>query len=331
MMAIVRGIALRIAHTVHLAMSAHSPVCNLSFSPEILFQCLTKLVTIQVRGGFAGMKGQKKHMDALERIARGLPADLVEASLICAVDEYPDLNVTDYLEQVQVMAEAFDIFVAGETQPVAVLHMLNEFFFSDLKFAGNNAEYYDPRNSYINEVIDRRTGIPITLSVLYRSIAASAGIQLEGVNLPGHFMLSHECGNNKRIYIDVFSGGDWLDWKACQARVQTTMNEGTPLVESDFEPMPAREILVRMLRNLKGIYSRVDLCRCLAVQKRLAQLLPNDPSESRDLGLLYYHNEKPAMAMNTLDSLLRQHPKLEDREFVRKYLHLATTEAICLN
>lgn len=269
-------------------------------------------------------------LDAFERIARNLHGDLVEAALVFACDEYPDLDANVYIEQVQLLCEGFDIFRAGETDPHSLLDRLADFFFRDLDFRGNDLDYYDARNSYLNDVVDRRLGIPISLSVLYRAVAASAGIELQGVNFPGHFLLAWQASPQRRVYVDVFHEGRQFEWRECQKRLGERA-ETSELEESDFPAMSHREILLRMLRNLKGIYSRGDFERCMRVQKRIARLSPDDRDEQRDLGILYYHAGKPALAMRELEKLVRKHPDCREQEPVREYLTLATRAAIALN
>jgi regulator of sirC expression with transglutaminase-like and TPR domain len=270
-------------------------------------------------------------MDAFERLENGEPACLVEAALRFAKDEYPDLDVAAYLEQVQVMAEGFEIFLAGQTSERMILERLNQFFFGELDFTGNVRDYYDPRNSYLNEVIDRRMGIPITLSVLYQSLASSARVRLVGVNLPGHFLLAFPSPWGHRLYIDVFHGGRWLDWNECADRLRETLGTDQRFCEEDFPAMSNRDILARMLRNLKGIYSKSDVARCLRVQERIVRLLPAEPTERRDLGILYYHNGKPLIAVRTLEDLIDRYPSFAKEAITLDYLAKATREATLIN
>lgn len=270
-------------------------------------------------------------MDAFEKIATGREACLADAALVFAADAYPDLDFAIYREQLQLMVEGFDIFLAGVCTPRGVLQMLNEFFFRDLDFTGNCNDYYDPRNSYLNEVIDRRRGIPISLSVLYRHLAESAGVRLEGMNFPGHFMLAFEPGAGHRLYIDVFNEGAWLEWDECLARIREFAGDERPIDEDDFRSMTDREILGRMLRNLKGIYWRDDPKKCLQVQERLVRLFPRDPNEHRDLGVLYLHAGRPVLAVRTLQDLIRRHPPAGEQPIIREYLANATREAVLVN
>ena len=254
----------------------------------------------------------------------------MEAALELATDAYPDLDVSLYLEQVQVLTEAFDIFVGRGESATVLLQKLNQFFFEELGFAGNEAEYYDPRNSYLNEVLDRRTGIPITLSVLYQRLASAAGVPLDPISFPGHFLLAYTNPAGHRLYIDVFHQGAWLEWEDCLALAKQTIG-GVALEEDELLPASNRDVLARILRNLKSIYSHEELQRCLDVQKRLVKLLPEEPTELRDLGVMYYHLNKPMLAMKTLEKLVRMAPEFGKQQGVRRYLLEATREAVRLN
>jgi regulator of sirC expression with transglutaminase-like and TPR domain len=274
-------------------------------------------------------------MSAFVAIAEGQSACLVAASLEFARDEYPELDVSGYLGQYQSILDGFQLFrsvrnVPDDGDPQELVGVLNEYFFSDLGFTGSTDNYYDPRNSYLNDVLDRRTGIPITLSVLYQGLAASANLDLCGVNLPGHFMLAYPPRLGRRQYVDVFHGGASYDWYQCVEHL-SQMGAERSLTEHDFPPMSHRDILARMLRNLKGIYSSCDICRTLRVQQRLVQLQPNEPAELRDLGLLYFRAGQPMLAWRTLEDLVKRFPKLGETEFIRDSLKQAVREAVLLN
>lgn len=255
---------------------------------------------------------------------------LFEAALELATDAYPSLDVALYLEQMQVLTEAFDIYVGRGESATVLLQRLNEFFFDELGFAGNETDYYDPRNSYLNEVLDRRTGIPISLAVVYRELAATAGVHLDAIPFPGHFLLAYSNPAGHRLYIDVFRSGAWLEWSDC-LRMARSIVGAAELEEHELLPASNRDILARMLRNLKAIYSRDDLPKCLAVQKRLVRLLPNSPEELRDLGVMYFHLDKPMLAMKTLEKLVTTAPEFAKQRSVRVYLAEATKEAVRLN
>lgn len=268
-------------------------------------------------------------VDAFSRLAAGQSARLVEAALEVACDEYPELDIAGYLARLADMVVGFAPERGAESSVPALLTALNRYFFGELGFAGNRGEYYDPRNSYLNEVIERRVGIPISLSVLYRELAAGAGIALEGINYPGHFLLAARLPAGGRLYLDVFNSGQLLDWRQCKDRLQH--GPSFPFEERDFPAMSEREILTRMLRNLKGIYGRSDPGRCVRVQERITQLWPIDPAERRDLGLLYARCGRPVAAVRTFETLLRDHPGWSEREAVEGHLAHARREAILVN
>jgi regulator of sirC expression with transglutaminase-like and TPR domain len=273
-------------------------------------------------------------MSAFQQIAEGRSGSLVKAALEFARDEYPYVDVAGFAERIRELNAGFELYRAVQadhpTSPHGILNALNQYFFGELGFRGSTEDYYDPRNSYLNDVIERRVGIPISLSVLYREIAGSAGLELCGVNLPGHFVLAYPPRLGMRTYVDVFGGGQCLDWKGCCERLRLAAGKSV-LRESEFPPMSDRDVLVRMLRNLKGIYSNTDACRALRVQERLVALLPDEPAEQRDLGLLYYRNGRPIIALKTLQELVRRHPKMGEVEFIRDSLRQAAREAALVN
>jgi regulator of sirC expression with transglutaminase-like and TPR domain len=273
-------------------------------------------------------------MDAFGRIAAGEPVPLIEAALAIAVDEYPELDVAGYLRCFEDLADDLRSGLDPELGTRATLHHLSSWFALEQGFVGDTSDYYDPRNSYLSQVLDRRLGIPITLAVLYRAFAASVGVRLDGVNLPGHFVLAFEevpSDEGTRGYVDVFAGGDILTWSECRERAGRVVGRETVAGESEYPAMSDREILARMLRNLKGIYSRKDLGRCLRVQERLVELALDEPTELRDLGILYLHAGKPWHARRTLERLIRSDPPSAETDAVRVYLDRARREAILLN
>lgn len=256
-------------------------------------------------------------------------SSLVAAALDIARDEYPDLDTGSYLRQVREFGQAFARMLGSRQEDREVLHLLNRFFFDVAGFSGNSADYYDPRNSYLNDVLDRRLGIPISLSVLYREVAAAVGVNLVGINLPGHFVLRHSQLGKSDLYIDVFHEGKWLDWEECALRAAAF--DQSAMVTAALPSMTDAEILLRMLRNLKHIHSRHDLMRCLRVQERIVQLAAQDPSELRDLGVLYFTMQKPMLAMKTFEQLVARHPDFSEKESVQRYLERVRPDAILLN
>lgn len=257
--------------------------------------------------------------------------DLTRIALEIARDAYPDLEPGPYLERIEALAARVRDRAPAAAKARQVLGQINWVLFVEEGFQGNTEDYYDPKNSYLNQVIERKTGIPISLSVLYRAVAHRLGLEMEGVNLPAHFMLRVDRGD-ETIFVDPFHAGALLDRQGCERRVAELV--GRPVVLSDLELAPCGLDLVvtRMLRNLKAIYLRGhDFSTVLPVQRRLAALNPDDPLEQRDLGMLCLQLDRPADAIAPLQSLLDARPEPEDADAIRAFLRAARREVATWN
>ena len=257
--------------------------------------------------------------------------DLTRIALEIARDAYPDLEPGPYLEWIEALAARVRDRAPAAAKARQVLGQINWVLFVEEGFQGNTEDYYDPKNSYLNQVIERKTGIPISLSVLYRAVAHRLGLEMEGVNLPAHFMLRVDRGG-ETIFVDPFHAGALLDRQGCERRIAELV--GRPVVLSDLELAPCGLDLVvtRMLRNLKAIYLRGhDFSTALPVQRRLAALNPDDPLEQRDLGMLCLQLDRPADAIAPLQSLLDARPEPEDADAIRALLRAARREVASWN
>ena len=278
-----------------------------------------------MRSPFAGSPEFER---LLRRDAR---PDLTRIALEIACDAYPDLEPGPYLEWIEALAARVRDRAPAAAKARQVLGQINWVLFVEEGFQGNTEDYYDPKNSYLNQVIERKTGIPISLSVLYRAVAHRLGLEMEGVNLPAHFMLRVDRGD-ETIFVDPFHAGALLDRQGCERRVAELI--GRPVVLSDREIAPCSLDLVvtRMLRNLKAIYLRGhDFSTALPVQRRLAALNPDDPLEQRDLGMLCLQLDRPAEAIAPLQSLLDARPEPEDADAIRALLRAARREVASWN
>jgi regulator of sirC expression with transglutaminase-like and TPR domain len=278
-----------------------------------------------MRSPFAGSPEFER---LLRRDAR---PDLTRIALEIARDAYPDLEPGPYLEWIEALAARVRDRAPAAAKARQVLGQINWVLFVEEGFQGNTEDYYDPKNSYLNQVIERKTGIPISLSVLYRAVAHRLGLEMEGVNLPAHFMLRVDRGD-ETIFVDPFHAGALLDRQGCERRVAELI--GRPVVLSDLEIAPCGLDLVvtRMLRNLKAIYLRGhDFSTALPVQRRLAALNPDDPLEQRDLGMLCLQLDRPAEAIAPLQSLLDARPEPEDADAIRALLRAARREVASWN
>jgi regulator of sirC expression with transglutaminase-like and TPR domain len=261
---------------------------------------------------------------ALTVLAQDLaaPLDVAEVALHLARDEYPQLDVDAMLGELRGMAREARQRMHGpvDTQ----FRGLCRYLFHDLGFRGNIENYYDPRNSYLNEVLDRRLGIPITLSVIAMAVGARAGVHVVGVGLPGHFIAKLIADNGREQLFDPFHGGRLLTPEECEALVHQAAGIEFQAVPDSLRAVPTGLILQRMLSNLKGIYlQQSDFRRAARVIGRLRQLTPDDPLQTRDLGASLLHAEEPGRAIDLLQEYLQACPKAEDAEAVGKLLRQA--------
>jgi regulator of sirC expression with transglutaminase-like and TPR domain len=257
--------------------------------------------------------------------------DLSEAALLIAKEEYPDLAVDQYLARLDQMAAAMPDRAGSTRDPHRLIAALNDYLFRVQGFHGDRENYSDPRNSFLNDVLDRRTGIPITLSVVYMEVARRIGLRLHGVGMPGRFLVKY-AGADEEILIDAFEGGALLSPGDCQ-RLLDRLYEGKRAFEPHFlATVGTRQILFRMLSNLKVIYfNGHDYARALSVVERLLILHPDSATEIRDRGLLSLQLRRYAEAAADLDRYLRQAPQAEDSETIREYLRSLRQRLVALN
>src|SRR5262249_20520058 len=257
---------------------------------------------------------------ALTLLARDptTPLDLAEVALVLARDEYPALDVEGYLAELAGMAHELRGRLRGSL-PTRV-KALCRFLFHDMGFRGNEREYYDPRNSYLNEVLDRRTGIPITLSAVAMALGGRAGLEVGGVGLPGHFVVEAVPGR-REILIDPFHGGRVLTRDECEKLVQGALGMPFEMTPESLRPVPLGFIVQRMLTNLKAVYIREsDFDRAARVIERLRLLAPEDVQQRRDLGATLLRAGRPGRAIEHLQAYLDAVPEADDAATVRQLL-----------
>jgi len=269
-------------------------------------------------------------MASLERFAEMLSREdgrieLASACLQIAEDAYPGLDVDGYVGEIERLAKRLRARLAPDTAVEDRVIALNEFLFDDLGFSGNVDDYYDPRNSYLNEVLDRRTGIPITLAVLYMEIGRRIDLPLEGVSFPGHFLVRLPLRGGTLV-LDPFSGGVPQSEAELRERLKRVIPRdaagGVPVAELPLdqflEPASNRQILARVLRNLKGVYREKDIPdRLLEVLNRMIIVAPDSAAELRDRGFVYQRLECWRPALKDLTDYLEREPDAADSEEVR--------------
>jgi regulator of sirC expression with transglutaminase-like and TPR domain len=272
---------------------------------------------MKVSGGDCVMSARFDHSPEFVRLLAGArPLSLMRVALEIARDVYPELAIEHYVDKVTQLADRIRDRCGQLTQPRKILGQINWALFVEEGYQGNREDYFDPRNSYLNEVIDRKTGIPISLSVLYWTLAEEVGVSLEGVNLPAHFML-RLSESPQPLFIDPFNAGEFLDRRGCESRLSELAGRHVELFEAHLSCCPPRLVVARMLRNLKAIYLRThDYMTALHTQRRLAEVASNDPLEQRDLGMICLQVDRPGEAIDPLEAYLHAVPDAEDTRSV---------------
>jgi regulator of sirC expression with transglutaminase-like and TPR domain len=248
---------------------------------------------------------------------------LLRAALLLARDEYPSLDIAGYEAEFDRHAAELVERMAGLEHPHERLGELNRFLFRDLGFSGNHGDYYDPRNCYINDVLDRRLGIPITLAVVQIELARRVGVPLEGVSFPGHFLVRMPLDDGL-VVLDPYHQGRSIDAQELKLRAKPHLG-GDEIDDQQLltilAPASHRAILARMLRNLKGVYAECnDWDKALRCADRLVRLEPNQAEEQRDRGMFYLRVGHLMAAREDLGRYLALRPQAEDAEAVRTAL-----------
>ena len=261
--------------------------------------------------------------------------DLAQACLMIAQDVYPGLQVERYLGDIERLALRLRSRTPQTASPEERVAALNEFLFGDLGFRGNTEAYYDPRNSYLNEVMDRKIGIPITLSVLYMAVGRRVGLPLEGVSFPGHFLVRLRLRTGMLV-LDPFASGAAQSAAELRERLQRVIPAGAlenmpagelPL-EQFLEPATNRQVVARVLRNLKGIYRDTDKPQQqLDVLNRMLVVAPGSAAELRDRGIVYHRLECYRAALKDLSDYVEREPDAADFEDVR--VRMMELSALC--
>ena len=258
---------------------------------------------------------KKDLVDALIAAANTPGTALAPAALVIARIEYPRLDPERYLAQLDAMGDAARRRIEehaaahGDSSVTAGIAAINDYLFTQLQFVGNRDKYEDPRNSCLNEVLDRRTGIPITLSVVYMEVARRAGLPMDGVNFPGHFLVrcpDLAAAGGGELIIDPYHGGVLLSEHKCRVLLQKHVGSEVAFSKSLLAPATRLQIVVRVLLNLKRIYVHMrSFPQARDVTELLLAVTPSALSELRDRGLLAYHLNDVTGALRDLQTYLK--------------------------
>ena len=251
-------------------------------------------------------QNRRQFAEMLARPDQGV--SLARGALLIACEEYPALDPSLYLARLDELAEAVRQRLTGPAGAEEAVAALNALLFEEEGFHANEQDYYDPRNSFLNDVLDRKTGIPITLSTVYIEVAQRAGVEAVGVGLPGHFIVRISAGGGA-LLVDPYHGGARLSKGDCQERLDRIYGGRLKVDAAMLAPCGPRSILARMLRNLKAIYLKTgEQERALRILDLLLEVNPHAGEDVRDRGLLYAALDCYALAARDLQAYVDLFP-----------------------
>ncbi len=245
--------------------------------------------------------------------------DLATGALLVASIDDPNVDIDGCRANLDRMAEAARARMHSEAGPLEELNAVTDLLFGVIGFAGNRDDYYDPNNSYLHQVLDRRLGIPITLSLLCIEVGRRAGVPVLGIGMPGHFLVRHRDEEN--YFVDAFNGGLLMNRAECGAVLRQAAGEDARLEEHHLNPVTPREILARVLRNLKAIYwDREEFDRCITTIGALMAVVPDRPEEQRDRGVVHLKAGNHQQSADDFAAYIEAAPHADDIETVRNAL-----------
>lgn len=245
---------------------------------------------------------------------------LAEGALLIAAEEYPGIHIPHYLSALDRLADEARLRVSSGVDPAMAIAALCEFLFKEAGFRGDRRHYGDPKYSYLNEVLDGREGIPITLAVVHLEVGWRLHLPMFGVGMPAHFLVGCET-RGEPLYVDACNG-TVLTAAGCERLFREVVGASAPFRREYLAPTPTRYVLVRILRNLKGIFlQQEDLERTAAAAERILLLTPDLAEDVRDLGLIRYRQGELVEARRLFDQYLQSVPRdAGDRPVIEQYL-----------
>ncbi|BAU10605.1 hypothetical protein LEP3755_10900 [Leptolyngbya sp. NIES-3755] len=247
--------------------------------------------------------------------------DLEKAALYIAQEEYPNLDIEQYLNTIDKMAAEIQMRLPEEAYPLRIVQTINQYLYKEQGFYGNSEDYYDPQNSFLNDVIDRKTGIPISLALLYLAIAKRIDFPMVGIGMPGHFLIRPAVNDEMDIFVDAYHDGEILFPQDCQERLNQLAGQPVEMRPQFLEAVTPKQFLARMLTNLKAIYlNQGKIGKCLTTIERILILFPEAPYELRDRGIIYFQTNRWIEARQDLEGYLDSVPKANDRDVIQQLL-----------
>jgi regulator of sirC expression with transglutaminase-like and TPR domain len=243
---------------------------------------------------------------------------LARAALTIALTEYPELDVDAYVGRIDALALRVRVRTSEPGEPAQTIAALNAVLFEEEGFRGNRDDYYDARNSFLNDVLDRKLGIPITLSLLYMEVGRRVGFPLFGVGMPGHFLVKHYDVEGRQVLIDPYNNGRVLTPADCQRRLDEIYSGQMPLQPEFLMPVNRRQMLTRMLNNLKGVYlAGRNFRKALPIVDMILAIYPRSPEDVKQRAMLRYSLGNLRGAVDDLEDYLKMSPDASDADEIR--------------
>ena len=244
--------------------------------------------------------------------------DLLRAALTFARIENPRLDIEQYVRRVEELSRRAAAKVQDLDDPAQIIAALNEVLFQEEMFRGNTVDYYNPRNSFLHDVLDRRLGIPITLALVYMEVARRMGFPLFGVGMPGHFLLKHYDVDGRAILIDAFERGSIVTEEDCRQKLDAIYSGQLALQPEFLLPVTRRQMLTRMLNNLRSIYlSQRDFRRAVQVVDLILVIYPRSPEDVKQRAVLRYNLDDYRGALSDFEEYVKMSPDASDADEIR--------------
>jgi len=245
--------------------------------------------------------------------------DILRAALTFSRIDKPALDVEHYARRVDELAARVAAKIEDPDDPVQIIAALNDVLFREEVFRGNTVDYYSPRNSFLHHVLDRRLGIPITLALVYMEVARRVGFQLFGVGMPGHFLLKHYDVDGHAILIDAFERGSIVTEDDCRQKLDSIYSGQVALQPEFLLPVTRRQMLTRMLNNLRSIYlSQRDFRRAVQVVDLILVIYPRSPEDMKQRAVLRYNLNDFRGALSDFEEYVKMSPDASDAEEIKQ-------------
>ncbi len=240
--------------------------------------------------------------------------NLIEKCLkLGQIIEYPELNISKYIEKINEMGNSLKIKIGEVKNPTYLISVLNEYLFDELGFHGAEEDYYDPENSFLNVVLDKKTGVPITLSILYSEVAKHIGLDLRIVGFPGHVIVKYK----KEMILDPFYRGRLLTIEDLEKILNRNFEEDVEFVPEYLNEATTEQLLTRLLRNLKNAYTQsYAYDNAMKCTDMILGMQPESPEEIRDKGILEERLLRYDKALPLLNKYLELEPEADDADFI---------------